>query len=348
MKSMKLVGLRRMAATDVPDAVVRNDNDVAIKMARMGICGSDVHYYAEGGIGSQRVQYPWTVGHEGSGVVVAVGKSVKCVQVGDRIAFDPAQSCGVCDQCLEGRSHTCGAQKFMGCPGQIEGCLSTFVVIPDYACYRIPDEMTLEEAALVEPLSIAGHSVILADIKSAATIAVLGAGPIGLSVLLCAKAHGISHSFVSDKIDSRLEVAVRSGADWVGNPSKLDLVAEISKIEPKLLDVVFECTGEQEAIDQAVELLKPGGKLMLIGIPGAANRISFDINKLRRKELCIQNVRRQNNCVGRAIELIASKQVDVLPLVTHRFSFDDAQDGFEMVADYRDGIVKAMVTFDEA
>jgi len=345
MQAMKLTGLRRMEMQAVPQPKLTSPTDVLVRMARVGICGSDVHYFAEGGIGSQRVQPPWGVGHEGAGIVEEVGQAVTRVKPGDRIAFDPALPCWECDQCRAGRPHTCRAQKFLGCPGQIEGCLADYLIMPERNCYPIPDHMSFDEAAIVEPLSIGVYALELAELPEGATIGILGAGPIGLSVLLPARAQGASRVYMTDKIDARLAVAARAGADWAGNPNAQDVVAEISRREPLLLDAVFECSGYQGAMDQAIELLKPGGKLLLIGIP-SINRISFDINLLRRKELVIQNVRRQNNCVQRAIELIARKEIDVNVMVTHHLPFAQAQAGFDMVTDYKDGVVKAMVTFD--
>jgi len=346
MQAMKLTGLRRMEMRDVPMPTLSRETDVLIKIARVGICGSDVHYFAEGGIGSQRVAYPWAVGHEGAGVVAQVGAQVTRVKPEDRIAFDPAQPCGECDQCLAGRPHTCRALDFLGCPGQVEGCLAEYLVLPERSCYPIPDTMTFEEAAIVEPLSIGVYALTLAGLLPGAAVGILGAGPIGLSVLLPAKAQGAGRVYMTDKIDARLEMASRAGADWVGNPETEDVVAAVKAREPELLDAVFECSGKQEAMDQGVEMLKPGGRLLLIGIPNG-DRVSFDINLLRRKEICIQNVRRQNNTVQRAIDVIANKEIDVNVMVTHHFPFAQTQEGFDMVADYRDGVVKAMIEFEE-
>ncbi|MBV9850071.1 MAG: alcohol dehydrogenase catalytic domain-containing protein [Armatimonadetes bacterium] len=346
MHAMKLTGLRRMVMQDVPMAAIARDTDVLIRVARVGICGSDVHYFDEGGIGTQRVEYPWAVGHEGAGVVEAIGAAVTRVKPGDRIAFDPALPCGECDQCRAGRPHTCRAQKFLGCPDQIEGCLAEYLVMPERNCYPIPNTMTWDEAAIVEPLSIGIYALSLAGAMDGAKIGILGAGPIGLSVLLPARAQGASRVYITDKINARLQVASRAGADWTGNPDSDDVVGEITRREPELLDYVFECSGSQDAMDQGIELLKPGGKLLLIGIPAGTNRVSFDINLLRRKELIIQNVRRQNNTVQRAIDMIADKEIDVNVMVTHHLPFARTQEGFDMVADYQDGVVKAMVTFD--
>jgi L-iditol 2-dehydrogenase len=305
------------------------------------VCGSDIHYFSEGGIGDQRVSYPFRVGHELSATVVEVGPAVECVQAGDRVAVDPAMSCGRCHQCRSGRSHTCTELIFLGCPGQAEGCLSEYIVMPEECCFPVPDSLSPEEAALVEPLSIGMYAEKSAAPIKGAGVGILGCGPIGLCVLLPALAEGAAAVYVTDKIEERLEVARSAGAAWTGNPLRQDIVAEISDHEPELLDLVFECCGQQEALDQAIELLKPGGKLMIIGIP-EGNRISFDINEMRRKEIAVQNVRRQNGCMQPAIEFIARGH-DVSFMITHHFSLEESQKAFDLVAGYRDGVVKAMI-----
>jgi threonine dehydrogenase-like Zn-dependent dehydrogenase len=173
-------------------------------------------------------------------------------------------------------------------------------------------------------------------------MAILGAGPIGLSVLLAAMAQKAGRIYVTDKIEARMAAALRVGADWTGNPAKQDVVGEIAAKEPLLLDAVFECCGQQEALDQAINLLKPSGKLMLVGIP-EVDRVSFAIDTMRRRELCIQNVRRQNECMQPALDLIEKSKIDVDFMVTHRFSLDRTQEAFELVAGYQDGVVKAMI-----
>jgi len=147
---------------------------------------------------------------------------------------------------------------------------------------------------------------------------------------------------MTDKLDRRIEVARKAGANWVGNPDREDVVEAIAKQEPLLLDAVFECCGQQAALDQAVQLLKPGGKLMLIGIP-AVDRISFVIDLMRRKEICLQNVRRQNECLRPALDLIESRAVNADFMITHRFPFERTPAAFDLVAEYGDGVVKAMI-----
>jgi L-iditol 2-dehydrogenase len=274
--------------------------------------------------------------------VERVGAAVRTLRPGDRVAFDPALACGECRECRDGRPHTCVKGRFLGCPGQIEGCLSEYFLLPASNCLQIPDAMTLEEAALVEPLSIAVYATSLCKQIEGATVAVLGAGPIGLCVLFCALDLGAERVYVTDKIEARLEAARRAGAQWTGNPLLDDVVGSIARFDGQRPDVIFECCGRQEATDQAVEVLKPGGELSLIGIP-EPNRISFDINLLRRKELRIQNVRRQNHCMQRALALIASGRVDAASLITHRFAFDHTPEAFDLVANYRDGVIKALI-----
>jgi len=321
---------------------IRDGKDILLKTEVVGVCGSDIHYYKEGRIGDQAVSYPYRVGHEFSATVVDVGGDVKSIRQGDRVAVDPAISCGHCIQCRTGRENTCLNLRFLGCPGQAEGCLSEHIVMPEHCCFPIPETMSLEQAAIVEPLSIGLYAANTSVPLENASVGILGCGPIGLSVMLPTLAAGARNIYVTDKINERLDVAAAQGAKWVGNPLEKDIVKEISDREPELLDVVFECCGQQEALNQAVCLLKPGGTLMVIGIP-AEDRISFPVDEMRRKEITIQNVRRQNNCVQAAIDFI-SEGHDVDFMITHRFTLEETGEAFDLVGDYRDGVVKALIT----
>lgn len=344
MKAAVLAGLRQIEITNVPEPVINSDTDVLLKIEMAGVCGSDVHYYETGHIGSQVIEYPFIVGHECAATVEQVGKSVNRVKVGRRIAVEAAISCHECDQCKAGRENTCRNLKFLGCPGQIAGCLCEYIVMPQECCYPINDSMSFEKAVLCEPLAIGVYAVQQADIAKQSDIAILGAGPIGLSCILAAKAQGVNRFYVTEKIPERIETARTTGAEWVGNPKTENIIEQILKRQPEGLDVVFECAGQQETIDEAVEILRPGGKLMLIGIPGE-DRVSFIIDKIRRKEITLINVRRQNKCTGKCVELVQSNQINPDFMVTHRFTLDQTQDAFELVAGYRDGVVKAMIEF---
>lgn len=344
MKAIVLTGIKQMGIRDIPEPHIQKDTDVLLKIEKVGVCGSDVHYYETGRIGSQVVQYPFIVGHECAAMVKAIGSKVARVKVGQQVVVEPAVSCHKCDQCRMGRENTCFNLRFLGTPGQGNGCLCEYIVMPEENCFPIDGVITLEQGVLCEPLAIAVYAVRQSQMPPNADVAVLGAGPIGLSCLVSAKAENAKGCYVTEKIPERIQVAKDAGATWVGNPDKQDVVKEILQQKPLGMDIVFECAGQQETIDQAVELLKPGGKLMLIGIP-RIERISFAIDKIRRKEITIINVRRQNKCTQAAIDLVASGKVDVDFMVTHRFKLEQTQDAFDMVAQYRDGVVKALIEF---
>jgi L-iditol 2-dehydrogenase len=344
MKSMKLTGIRKMEMKEVPEPVLVKPNDVKIRMSVMGICGSDIHYYTQGNIGSQKVIYPFTIGHEGAGVVVETGPGVKRVKPGDLIAIEPAMPCWKCDQCLEGRHHTCRNLKFLGCPGQSEGCLSEFMVMPEESCFPLSGKLTPDHGAISEPLAIGVYAVKKASGVKGLNIGILGYGPIGMSVMLAARAEGAKSFYVTDKINPRLKIAQMEGASYTGNPSKEDVVSGILQKAHLGMDVLFECCGQQEALDQAVDILKPGGKLIVVGIP-EFDRWSMCVETTRRKEISIQFIRRQVDCVEEALEKMKNGTINVDRMVTHRYPFSKSKEAFDMVAGYNDGVMKAMIDF---
>jgi L-iditol 2-dehydrogenase len=345
VKVALLTGTRQIEIRDTPEPALRGPEDVMVRIEAVGVCGSDIHYYTEGRIGSQIVRFPEIIGHECAGTVAEAGSSVGEPRIGQRVAIDPLIPCGQCDQCRAGRQNTCRRQTFLGCPGQAAGGLAEYIVMPARCCYTVPESMSAAQAAMVEPFAVALHSVRIARLKPGAKIAILGAGPIGLSVLLACRAaaeDSNSRVYVTDLIDERVQAARQCGADWAGNPLHEDIQATIGDKEPLGLDFVFECAGKQETLDQSAGLLKPGGTLLIVGIP-EVDRISFDPHLLRRHELEVRNVRRQNDCVQPAIEMISSGAVNVDQLVTHRFPLTETKKAFDLVASYRDGVIKAMI-----
>lgn len=342
MKSQMLTGIRTMACCQVDAPKVINDTDVLLKIEYVGVCGSDVHYYETGRIGSQVVEYPYAVGHECSATVVDVGPAVKTLQKGEPVVVEPAVSCGQCDQCRAGRPHTCQNLKFLGCPGQIDGCLAEYLVMPAECCFPTKNRISLQQGVLCEPFAIGVYAVQQSRIRPGQTAAVFGAGPIGLSCLKAAQAQGVERIYMTEIIPERMEIARNAGSVWVGNPDAENVVRAMAHLEPGGIDVAFECAGRQETLDQAVDMLKPGGTLMLIGIP-RAERISFCPDSIRRKEISMVNVRRQNHCTQKAMDLIAEGKVDLDFMITHTFEFNQSQRAFDLVADYKDGVVKALI-----
>lgn len=345
MKKIVLAGIHKFEIAETPKPSIDKDDDVLLKIDTVGVCGSDIHYFTEGRIGDQVINFPFTIGHECSAIVEQVGKNVKKVKPGDLVAVEPTLSCYKCEQCLSGREHTCLHQKFLGCPGQIDGCLSEYIIMPEKNCFPVPQNLNSDMAALVEPLSIGYYAAqFIKDMSTGKTIAILGSGPIGLSVMLSLHYMNFNQIYVTDKLDYRLNIARKAGAVWIGNPDKQNIPEDLKKINPANFDVVFECCGKQEALDEAVEILKPGGKLLIVGIP-EVDRISFNISKLRRKEISIQNVRRQNHSVQAVIDLISSGKIKPEFVITHRYKPEQIQEAFETVANYKDSVVKALIKF---
>lgn len=320
MRAQVLTGIGQMELRDVAKPVIEKDTDVLLKVEWVGVCGSDVHYYETGKIGSDSVEYPWIVGHECTATVEQTGDKVTRVKVGDEVVIDPAMSCGKCDQCKAGRENTCRSLKFLACPRQAQGCLCEYIVIPQDCCYLTGGRITPEQGVLCEPFSIGVYAVRGEQIGPDTKAAILGSGPIGLSCLVAARAQGVKMIYMTDKVNQRVDIAKKAGAVWSGNPDTADIVEAIKRQEPDGMDVVFECAGEQDTLDEGIELLRPGGKLMVLGIP-RVDRVSFIAEKMRRKEITIINVRRQNKCTQSAIDLIASGKANVDFMLTHRFDF---------------------------
>jgi L-iditol 2-dehydrogenase len=344
MKSIKLISKLAFGEFDEMMPVLDDINKVLIKIAAVGVCGSDMHYYKHGRIGEQVVEYPYTIGHEAAGYIEKIYGDSKDLKVEQLVAIEPAVSCGQCDQCRAGRHHTCRHIQFMGAPGQIQGLMKEYVTVPTQNVFPVPESFSANEAAFVEPMSIGTYAVKLGQISEKDNIGIIGVGPIGMSVLLSLKYWGNNQQYVWDKLDYRLENAKKAGVLWSGNPEKIKIQKELQNILPEELDIVFECCGEQEALDTALDVLKPGGKLVIVGIP-SEDRISFDMNDLRRKEISIINVRRQNHSVEDAIKIIDHfRPLDGF-LITHTFNYNQTNEAFKLVNDYADNVVKAVVKF---
>lgn len=344
MKALYLTGVRKTEVRETPVPSLKDSDQVLLKTRVAGICGSDLHYFISDNVGGEKVNYPCVVGHECSAEVVEVGPEVKNLKPGDLVAVEPSISCGVCDQCLAGRFNTCRKVKFLGHPGELDGCFAEYFVMPARSLYKLPAGFSAEMAMLAEPLSIAIHAYNLAGLASRNNVGVLGAGPIGLSLIIWLKAHGFPSIYATDRSEARVKAALKAGARWAASAEEEDVVNKIMTLEPLGLDVIFEVSGDQEAIDQAVEIVKPGGKIIQVGIP-LPERISYKISKLRRKEITIINSRRQNRCLEEALKAIFERQLEISWLISHRFSLEEGQQAFTTAADRLDGALKVAFVF---
>lgn len=345
MRAAYLTAPGRFELRDVPDPELQSPTDVRLALSAVGVCGSDLHYYRTGRIGNQVLSSPWIMGHECSAVVESVGSDVRGLAPGDRVAVDPLIACGTCDQCRSGRANTCRRQRFLGCPNQQHGCMCDLLVMPAECCFKVPSQLSTGSAVMVEPFAIALHAQRLWGDPAGKAVGVLGAGPVGLCVLGALRLGQVGSAHVTDRLRYRLDMAGALGASSLHDAGSSDPVREILAAHPRGLDAVFECSGEQSALDHAVDLLAPGGSLVIVGIP-ELDRVSFDINAMRRKEIDIINVRRQNDCTQDAVEILATGALDLDPIVTHHFDVEESNAAYALVAHYRDGVQKALIHFD--
>ncbi|MCF8240357.1 MAG: alcohol dehydrogenase catalytic domain-containing protein [Melioribacteraceae bacterium] len=343
MKTIKLIGKGKFQVSDEEAPKLAGDNNALIKISSVGICGSDMHYFKEGGIGDQKVKFPFVIGHEAAGYVASISGKAN-IKEGDLVAIDPAVSCGKCDQCRANRKHTCRNLLFMGAPDQLNGLMCEFAIIPIENLFPVPANFTIPETVFIEPLSIGVYSVKLSNVSRNDDVLIFGAGPIGLSVVMTLSYHGIENVDMIEKLEYRLQlskkIGVRSTAHF-NNHIQMGKFADNNKLG---YDVVFECSGDQAAIDSAVEFLKPGGKLILVGIPSETH-IRFDISKLRRKEITVINVRRQNNSMEKAIEVMRQFKSKSNLILTHQFEYTKTQSAYDLVDNYEDEVIKAVVKF---
>ncbi len=314
---------------------------VRVRMRHVGICGSDIHYYATGRIGDQVVRYPFVLGHEGSGEVLdGAGRFRK----GERIYIEPAIPCHRCDQCLAGRENTCRNLRFLGNPLEPPGCMCDEITLPDECIVTLPGWMSLDEAVLLEPLSISVYAVLRSRAAKGCAGAIVGAGPIGLTVLLALSDLQPRRILVSEPVAARREAALKLGAHAVFDPGARGAAAAVFEGSQGGADVVFECAGTQDSIDDAMQMVRPGGTLILVGIP-EVDRVSYDPHLARRREVTVVNVRRQNHCVEAALALLGRRRDAAGVLITHHFVPPEANRAFELVHQKADGVIKALVEF---
>jgi L-iditol 2-dehydrogenase len=315
---------------------------VLVRVRAVGVCGSDVHYYLEGRIGDSIATEPHIMGHEFAGEIAALGAGVTGLRVGQLVAVEPAISCGHCELCREGHPNLCLHIRFMSVPPD-QGALAEYVLVEPERCFPLPEGLTAEDGAMLEPLGVALHTMRLAKMLIGDTVAVVGCGPIGLLVLQLVRASGGLNLFATDKLDYRLEYARRYGARTVVNVDREDPVARLAEVTGgRGADLVIEASGSVEGPEQAVRLVRNGGKVLLIGIP-AEDELTMTAGIVRRKGLTIKMVRRMKHTYPRAIALAQAGMVDLRSMVTHRFSLEDAGRAFDLVAEEGDGVVKAMV-----
>lgn len=341
MKAMCLYAPRDMRLEDVP-VPAPGPGEVLVRIRAVGVCGSDVHYYVDGCIGTSKAPPSFVLGHEGAGEIVTLGAGVEGPPVGTRVALDPAIPCGHCEICLEGNPNCCPAVRFPSTP-PVPGMLSEWFVHPAHLCIPLPDALDFADGAMLEPLGVGVHAMTLAKVRPGDTIAVLGGGPIGLLVLQLALCSGAQAVYLSEPIPERRALAEELGATAVCDPGAGDPVAWLlEQTGGRGVDVAIEAAWGGKVVGQAVRMARYAGKVVLVGIP-RDDSVTFPASTSRRKGLTILMSRRMKHVYPRAIALVERGLVDVRALITHRFPLEQAAEGFELVASLQDGVVKAMI-----
>lgn len=289
--------------------------EVLVHVNAVGICGSDLHWFGEACIGDAKLSQPLILGHEFAGVIA------EGLRRGERVVVDPAVPCKVCEFCLQGNPNLCEHIRFAG-HGMEDGALREYIAWPEECLFRLPDSLSFSDGVMLEPLGVAIHAVDLAHLRAGMSVGVFGCGPIGQLVIQMVRLGGAIEVFVTEPLRHRLESAINLGArEWTSDQK---------------VDVAFEVAGENEAVETAFGAVKPGGQVILAGIP-ADDRTSFSASVARRKGLTIKLVRRMKFTYPRAIRLVESGRVDVRSLVTHHFPLENALEAFS-VAQRRDGL----------
>ncbi|HID95889.1 MAG TPA: NAD(P)-dependent alcohol dehydrogenase [Candidatus Latescibacteria bacterium] len=318
------------------------DGEVLIRVKAAGVCRSDVHYFRYGRIGDAVVTKPIILGHEFAGVVEEVGKRVDGLEPGVPVCVEPGVPCRVCEACREGNYNLCKSMKFCGTP-PVDGCYREQIPYPSDFVFPLPGGLSLAEGAMIEPLAVSLHAVDLGKVKPAETVAVLGSGSIGLSVIQLVRLTGAAEIYATDLLRDRLSWAEHFGASLVINAAVEDPVRRITDATGNRgVDVVFEAAGVVETPQQAVDIVKPGGRVVLIGI-SSEDSIHLSASSARRKGITIKLVRRMRHTYPRAIRLVEKRLVDVKSLVTHEFSLEEIVSAFHLVESYGDGVVKAVI-----
>ncbi len=316
--------------------------EVLVRVEEVGVCASDVHWFRDGRIGETVLTEPLILGHEFGGVIAEVGPEVDDLNPGDRVAVEPAIPCSECDMCMAGDINLCRNIRFCGTP-PTDGAFREFIAWPARLVAPVPDSMTMSEVAMLEPLAIGVYAAEIAGSLAGKTVGVVGAGAIGLSILQAARAASCGETYVTDLIPERLELARRLGAEHAFDASNPAVAEDVKAATGgRGLDVVFEAAGENDALCQAVDVVRPGGLMLVGGIP-RDDHMSLPASISRRKGLTIKTIRRSKNTLHRSIELIRQGKVDVASFVTHTFPLERVVEALETARDRRDGVLRAVV-----
>ncbi|XP_031780979.1 sorbitol dehydrogenase isoform X2 [Nasonia vitripennis] len=336
-----------MLTCEPVDIVEPNDNEVLLKMASVGICGSDVHYLVHGRIGDFVVDRPMIIGHESSGTVIQRGKNVKHLNVGDRVAIEPGVPCRTCEFCKSGHYNLCQEIQFCATP-PVHGSLRKFYTHAADFCYKLPDHVSLEEGALLEPLSVGVHACKRAEVGIGSNLLILGSGPVGLVTLVAAKCMGAKKVAIADLMEYRLDLARKLKADVVypivNTNTEQENVDNISKLMECQPDITIDASGAESSIRLAIRITKAGGKVVLVGM--GKPEMNIPLGDALVKELDIRGVFRYVNDYSDALDLVSTKNINLGTIVTHRYKFEETSQAFDTAKSTHSGAIKVIINLD--
>lgn len=325
----------------MPQPADPGHGEVTVRIRAVGVCGSDLHWYQDGRVGEFLAVFPQVLGHEPAGEVIAVGKGVHDFAAGDRVVIEPSITCGHCEYCLKGRHNHCIHTVFMGGP-QAPGMFREYATMPAANCTAFPKEYSYATATLVEPLAVMMHMLELIQIRAGDTVAVTGAGPIGMLCAATARASGASRVFIADRLAYRLKLAMTMGADVAIDTTTQSLVETVmDATRGRGADVVLEAAGSPETVNAAIRMARMGGTVALIGILSELYP-KIDIHAAMSKELKLQTLKRSNHRAHEALHLMASGRIST-SLLTHSLPLEQTPKAFDMLTHYTDGVGKAVI-----
>jgi L-iditol 2-dehydrogenase len=341
MKVAVMTGLRQMGfeQRDIP---VPGEDEVLVKLEYVGICGSDLHYYESGRIGDYIVQPPFVLGHEPGGTVVEVGGRVTHLKKGDRVALEPGKTCGRCAFCRAGKYNLCPDVIFFATP-PVDGVFQEYVAHDASLCFKLPDNVSTLEGALIEPLAVGFHAANQGGAKAGQTAVVFGAGCIGLVSMMALAAEGVSAVYVVDVQPKRLEKALELGAAAVIDASRENVPARVQALTGgRGCDLVIETSGTEAAANQAVHITRKGAVIVLVGY-SKSGMLNLPMGLAMDKELRFETVFRYRHIYPTAIEAVSRGRVNLKGIVTHRFRLDDVQNAMDSSIRDKAEIVKAVI-----
>lgn len=341
MKCVQLVERRKLELTEIPAAPEPGPGEVMVRVRAVGICGSDLHWYLDGQIGHTRMRFPHILGHEPSGEIVAVGPGVADRQPGQTVAIEPAISCGHCDFCHAARYNLCAHVRFLSSPPH-PGLFREYVTLPAKNVLPVPASLGHARTTLIEPLAVIMHVMEMAPVRLGETVAVLGAGPIGLLTAQAARLAGAGKVIAADKVAHRARLAQTLGADAAVCTREAKLVESLRDLAgPHGVDIVYDAASAAETMNAALEVLRPGGRLVLIGLP-YEEWPKLDLYQALNKEIVIHTVRRSNHNDLAALDLLERGRISDA-MVSHRFPLAQTAEAFRLLEDYSDGVAKVVI-----